>query len=118
MIVRTDPLADIFPETEKKVIPVEKPLDLGALARIHRPGKTPPASSKIVSLEFMFLQDEKWLRYDSGSGKIIPISDEQLKMYSDTSKYLLLGPESMEEGKKIGVYDFLLYELDPRTFYR
>jgi hypothetical protein len=119
-----DPLNDIFPQAKTTVIstigaPVEKPLNLGELARIHKKGKTPPSTCKIGSLEFMFLQENKWYRFDSGLGKIIPARDDELKKYGDSSKYMLIGPISQEsESQKIGLYDFALYELANRSTYR
>lgn len=137
MIV-TDPLQDIFPDAETAVdpldnifsqakttvistigAPAEKSLDLGALANIHIKGKVPSSAFKIGSLEFMFLQENKWYRFDAGLGRIIPVNDADLTKYGDRSKYLLLGPMDPEaEGKKSGVRDFALYELESKGFYR
>ena len=124
MIVRLDPLEDIFSQAETTEIaiinaPVEKPLDLGALARIHTKGKVPPSTFKIDSLEFMFLQDKKWYRYDAGLGKILPLSADELKKYSNPLQYMLIGPvDQNEESKKSGVRDFALYELANKGHYR
>ncbi len=94
--------------------PAEKPLSLGRLARIHMKGRVPPSTIKCGTLEFLFLQDDKWLKYSVQQG-IIPLNDEDFRNYDNPSKYILLGPvpddgPEKQISAKERVYDFRLYE--------